>query len=75
MFLNGGGRGVVWMVLEVEEQAVGTVFGFLLCFTFDVGTGIRNCFLEYRNYVFLVVAASQEPLVKEDKLCLNVQWT
>ena len=75
MLLNGGGRGIVWLVLEVGEQAVGTVLGLLSCATFDVGTGIRNCFLEYRKYVLIVVAAGQEPLVEDDKLCLNVQWT
>ena len=59
MFLNGGGRGVGQMVMEVEEQAVGTVLGLLLCYTFDVGTGIRNCFLEYRKYVLIVVPLTQ----------------
>ena len=75
MFLNGGGRGVGQMVMEVEEQAVGTVLGLLLCAMFDVGMGISNCFPEYRKYVLVVVAAGQELLVEEDKLFMNVQWT
>ena len=65
------------MVLEVEEQAVGTVLGLLLCAIFDVGTGIRNCFLEYRKYVLVVVAARQELLVEEDsghkhRVCMRI---
>ena len=62
--LDGGGWWVVRMILDVEEEAVGSVLGLLSCSTFDIRTGICDCLLKDRQNVFVVVTAGHKPAVE-----------
>ena len=62
--LDGRGWWVVWMILDVEEEAVGSVLDFFPCALFDVRTGIRDCLLKDRQNVFVVVTAGHKPAVE-----------
>ena len=73
--LDGGGWWVVRMILDVEEEAVGSVLDFFSCALFDVRTGIGDCLLEDRQNAIVVVSAGHKPAVEQPQFCSNVQRT
>jgi len=63
------------MILDVEEEAVGSVLDFLSCASFDVRTSIRDCLLEDGQNVIVVVSAGHKPAVEQPQFRSNVQRT
>ena len=75
MFLDDGGWWIVWMVFQMEEQAVGAVIDCLVCASFDVRAGVCYHLLEDLKDVYIGVAMDYQPAVEQSQFCQNVQWT